>query len=214
MTEAEGLRLDDLRITLQGRTLVALDTVVRPGEVVSVTGPSGAGKSTLLAAVIGTLGPPFALSGRVLLGGRDLTGLPPERRGIGILFQDDLLFPHMSVGTNLAFGLTPRMRGRGARRRAVENALAEVGLEGFAPRDPASLSGGQKVRVALMRVLLSQPGALLLDEPFASLDTERRAQIRALVFARARARALPVLMVTHDPDDAAAAGGPVLRLGD
>ena len=207
-----GLTLQDLAVTLDGKTMLRLSAHVPPGEVLSVMGPSGAGKSTLLAAVMGTLAPPFAVTGRVLLDGRDLTHLPPEARGIGILFQDPLLFAHLSVGANLAFGLPRTVRGRD-RPKAVDAALQEVGLEGFAPRDPATLSGGQRVRVALMRTLLAAPGALLLDEPFSSLDADRRAQIRALVFDRARAAGLPVLMVTHDPQDAGAAGGSVLRLG-
>ena len=209
-----GLRLEGVRIERAGgAALLALDLAVAPGEVVAVMGPSGAGKSTLLAAVMGTLGPPFALRGRVTLDGRDVTAAPPERRGIGILFQDDLLFPHLSVGENLAFGLSRRVRGRAARRAAVEAALAEAGLAGMAGRDPATLSGGERLRAALMRTLLAEPRALLLDEPFSSLDQDRRDRMRRLVFARATARGLPVLMVTHDPADAAAAGGPVVRLG-
>jgi putative thiamine transport system ATP-binding protein len=149
-----------------------------------------------------------------VLGGRDVTALPPERRGIGILFQDDLLFPHLSLGENLAFGLSRRLRGRAARQAAVEDALEEAGLGGMAGRDPATLSGGERLRAALMRTLLAEPRALLLDEPFASLDQDRRARMRRLVFDRARARGLPVLMVTHDPADAEAAGGPVVRIGD
>jgi putative thiamine transport system ATP-binding protein len=210
----EGLRLEGLRIAQGKRPLVALDLAVAPGTVASVMGPSGAGKSTLLAAVMGTLGAPFDLRGRVVLGGRDVTALPPERRGIGILFQDDLLFPHLSLGENLAFGLSRRLRGRAARQAAVEDALEEAGLGGMAGRDPATLSGGERLRAALMRTLLAEPRALLLDEPFASLDQDRRARMRRLVFDRARARGLPVLMVTHDPADAEAAGGPVVRIGD
>ena len=210
---ARGLRLEGLRIARGAAELLALDLALAPGEVVSVMGPSGAGKSTLLAAVMGTLAPPFALRGRVTLDGRDVTARPPERRGIGILFQDDLLFPHLSVGENLAFGLSRRVRGRAARRAAVEAALEEAGLAGMAGRDPATLSGGERLRAALMRTLLAEPRALLLDEPFSSLDQDRRDRMRRLVFARATARGLPVLMVTHDPADAAAAGGPVVRLG-
>uniref|UniRef100_UPI003566855E ATP-binding cassette domain-containing protein n=1 Tax=Rhodosalinus sp. TaxID=2047741 RepID=UPI003566855E len=192
--------------------LLALDLAVAPGEVVAVMGPSGAGKSTLLAAVMGTLDAPFAMRGRVVLDGRDVTALPPERRGIGILFQDDLLFPHLSVGENLAFGLSRRTRGRAARRAAVEAALEDAGLAGMAARDPATLSGGERLRAALMRTLLAEPRALLLDEPFSSLDPDRRDRMRRLVFDRARDRGLPVLMVTHDPADAEAAAGPVLRI--
>jgi putative thiamine transport system ATP-binding protein len=207
-----GLELDDLAIALNGAEMLRLSVRVAPGQVVSVMGPSGSGKSTLLAAVMGTLAPPFAVSGHIRLDGRDVTQLPTEARGIGILFQDPLLFPHLSVGANLAFGLPRRLRRRD-RVTAVEAALTEAGLDGFASRDPATLSGGQKVRVALMRTLLAAPRALLLDEPFSSLDADRRAQIRQLVFDRVRAAGLPVLLVTHDAQDAEAAGGPVIRLG-
>jgi putative thiamine transport system ATP-binding protein len=207
-----GLVLDGVTITLGGRPLVALDARIAPGEALTVMGPSGSGKSTLLAAVIGALPPAFAMTGRVRLNGRDLTGLPPEARRIGVLFQDELLFPHLSVGANLAFGLRPEVRGRAARRARVEAALDAVGLSGFADRDPATLSGGQRARAALMRMLLSDPAALLLDEAFSKLDAALRAQVRALVFDAARARGLPVLQVTHDEADAAAAGGRAHRL--
>ncbi|MCA0961803.1 ATP-binding cassette domain-containing protein [Salipiger bermudensis] len=209
---ADGLRLDTLEIRLGGRVMVALDAHVAPGEVLTVMGPSGSGKSTLLAAITGALDPAFALSGRILLDGEDVTALPTERRRIGILFQDELLFPHLSVGGNLAFGLPPSLRGRAARRARIERALQEIGLEGFARRDPATLSGGQKARVALMRTLLAEPRALLLDEPFSRLDAARRGQVRELVFARAKAQRLPVLLVTHDREDAAASGGAVIEL--
>jgi len=130
---------------------------------------------------------------------------------VGILFQDDLLFPHLSVGANLAFGL--RVGGtKFERQQKIAKALDEVGLSGFADRDPATLSGGQKARVALMRMLLSEPCALLLDEPFSRLDAALRVQVRELVFARAKARALPVILVTHDAEDAAAAGGEIVTL--
>ncbi|ANB35482.1 putative thiamine transport system ATP-binding protein [Rhodovulum sulfidophilum] len=208
----EGLRLEDIAIARGTEPLIAVDAHVAPGEVLSVMGPSGSGKSTLLAAVIGTLPPGFAMTGRVLLNGREVTGLPPEDRRIGILYQDELLFPHLSVGGNLAFALPRSLRGRKARRARIEAALEEIGLPGFAERDPATLSGGQKARVALMRMLLAEPEALLLDEPFSRLDTALRDQIRALVFARARDRGLPVLLVTHDRADAEAAGGPVIGL--
>lgn len=210
MAEA-GLVLDDLRVRLAGKDMLHLSVTVPPGQVVSVMGPSGSGKSTLLGAIMGTLAAPFGVSGRVLLNGRDVMGLPTQTRGIGILFQDPLLFGHLSVGANLAFGLPRRVRGRD-RRTSVDTALEQVGLTGYASRDPSTLSGGQKVRVALMRTLLSEPGALLLDEPFASLDADRRAQMRALVFDRARAAGLPVLLVTHDAQDAEAAGGQIIRL--
>ena len=208
---ADGLVLDRVRLTRGDRLLVALDLAIRPGGVVTLMGPSGSGKSTLLSFLTGALPAGFAASGRVRLDGTDITDLPAHRRRLGILFQDDLLFPHLSVGGNLAFGLAAG-GSRASRRAAVEAALAEVGLDGLADRDPATLSGGQKARVALMRMLLADPRALLLDEAFSGLDRDLRAQTRAMVFARAKARALPVLMVTHEAADAVAAGGPVIRL--
>ncbi|PTW45265.1 ATP-binding cassette domain-containing protein [Rhodovulum kholense] len=207
-----GLRLENIVLARGGEPLIAVEAHVAPGEVLSVMGPSGSGKSTLLAAVIGTLPPAFTMTGRVVLNGRDVTALPPEARKIGILYQDELLFPHLSVGGNLAFALPRALRGRKARRARIEAALDEIGMTGFADRDPATLSGGQKARVALMRMLLAEPQALLLDEPFSRLDAALRDQIRALVFARARDRGLPVLLVTHDRADAEAAGGPVIAL--
>ena len=207
-----GLTLDRVAIWQGDVPLVGLDRHVAPGEVLTVMGPSGIGKSTLLSVVTGTLPPAFRFTGRIRLDGRNITDLPPHRRRVGILFQDDLLFPHLSVGANLAFGLAPG-RSRVQRQDRIAAALAEVDLADFADRDPATLSGGQKARVALMRMLLSDPCALLLDEAFGRLDTALRAQVRDLVFARARERALPVLMVTHDAEDAAAAGGDVVTLG-
>jgi putative thiamine transport system ATP-binding protein len=208
-----GLVLREVTIRLNGDALVKLDAAVRPGEVLTVMGPSGVGKSTLLAFVGGFLGRDFRAEGRVLLNGRDVTALPPERRGIGLLFQDALLLPHLSVAGNLLIGLTPDVKGRAVRRRTAEDALAEVGLDGFADRDPATLSGGQAARVALMRTLLARPEALILDEPFSRLDAPLRAQVRELVFAEARKYGLPVLLVTHDPADAEAAGGQIVELG-
>jgi putative thiamine transport system ATP-binding protein len=208
-----GLALRDVCIALPERVLVddfSLD--VRGGECVTVMGPSGCGKSTLLAFVAGTLGPPFTARGGIAVDGRELASLAPERRAIGILFQDDLLFPHMSVGGNLAFGLSPGVRERAERRRRVDEALAEAGLPGLADRDPATLSGGQRARAALMRALLSAPRALLLDEPFNKLDAALRAEFRAFVFDHAARRGLPVLLVTHDAADVPP-GGRVVAIG-
>ncbi|NVO29402.1 ATP-binding cassette domain-containing protein [Donghicola sp. C2-DW-16] len=207
-----GLTLNSLAISRHGAPLVQIDTHVPAGEVLSIMGPSGAGKSTLLAALTGTLADGFTMTGRVILNGRDITDLPTEQRRVGILFQDDLLFPHLSVGENLSFGLCAG--GTRLQRKArIIKALNDIGLAGFFDRDPANLSGGQKARVALMRMLLSEPEALLLDEAFSGLDPELREQIRALVFTRARTRNLPVVMVTHDPAEAEAAGGPILKIG-
>jgi putative thiamine transport system ATP-binding protein len=207
-----ALRLDGVTVALGGTRLFAPVTcAVRPGEIVTVMGPSGSGKSTLLALVSGFLDPAFTPEGEVVLAGAPILALAPERRRVGILFQDDLLFPHLSVAGNLAFGLA-RGGTRAARRRAVAAALAEAGLAGFEHRDPATLSGGQRARIALLRTLLAGPRALLLDEPFGKLDRALRHEIRRFVFDHARERALPVLLVTHDAADAEAAGGPVVTL--
>ena len=208
----EGLVLKDVSISKGELPLIEINHHIRAGDVLTIMGPSGVGKSTLLAFVTGTMSPAFTARGQVILNGKNLTDLPAHQRKVGILFQDDLLFPHLSVGANLAFGLTPG-GDRSERWSRVNQALAEVGLDGFADRDPATLSGGQKARVALMRMLLSDPCALLLDEAFSRLDAALRSQVRQLVFEHARARNLPVLMVTHDSDDAAAAGGQVITLG-
>jgi len=208
-----ALQLRDVRVTLHGRVLIpAMDLTVAPGACATVMGPSGCGKSTLLALIAGTLDPVFNATGRVYIGSADITDEAPERRRVGIQFQDDLLFPHLSVGENLAFALTDRVRERQARRQQVEDALAEAGLSGFAARDPATLSGGQRARVALMRTLLAEPAVLLLDEPFNRLDAQLRQDFRRFVFEHAAQRGLPVLLVTHDAADAEAAGGQVIEL--
>ena len=209
----KGLFLDTVSIALNGRVLLALTHHVAPGEVLTVMGPSGSGKSTLLAFIGGFLDPAFQASGKVLADGIDLTSLPAEERHAGILFQDPLLFPHMSVAGNLVFAIPPDVKGKAARLARADTALAGVGLDGMGNRDPDTLSGGQKARVALARVLLSSPRALLLDEPFSKLDQDLRRQMRELVFARARDAGLPVILVTHDEADAEAALGPVIRIG-
>jgi len=202
------LRLEGVRIALRGQVLVDLDAEIGPGQVLTVMGPSGSGKSTLLAYLAGFLDPVFQAAGRILLDGADIAGQPAELRRVGLLFQDALLFPHLSVAGNLLFALP---RGSGRRQRASE-ALAQAGLAGFEARDPATLSGGQQARVALLRLLLSAPRAVLLDEPFAKLDSHLRGEMRTLVFDRLRAAGLPALLVTHDSADAEAAGGRIVRL--
>ncbi len=207
----KGLELRQVTIARGGQPLLNIDAAIAPGQVLTLMGPSGVGKSTLLSFVTGTLASGFTATGQVWLDGADITDLPPHRRMVGILFQDDLLFPHLSVGANLAFGLRPG-GSRTERQAKIDSALAQVGLDGYANRDPATLSGGQKARVSLMRMLLANPCALLLDEAFSRLDAALRAQVRDLVFDRARALNLPVLMVTHDAEDAAAAGGEIITL--
>jgi len=210
-----GLEISGLDLSVGGRTLLRdFRLTVAPGEVTTVMGPSGCGKSSLLSYLCGTLEPAFQASGRVRLDGVAIEGLPPERRRIGILFQDDLLFPHLSVGENLAFALPSGVRGRRERWARVEAALREADLAGFAGRDPATLSGGQRARVALMRTLLAEPRALLLDEPFGKLDRHLRERVRRFVLDHARQADLPTLLVTHDAADAETAGGAVVGFPD
>ncbi len=196
------LALDIKRLSLNGRDLLRdLAIQVPLGAVHTVMGASGSGKSSLLAAVCGTLAPAFDFDGRVTLNGRRVEGLPTEQRRVGILFQDDLLFAHMTVRENLLFAVPPGPRA--AREAAVAQALADLELPGFADADPATLSGGQRGRVALMRALLAQPQALLLDEPFSRLDAALRERMRVFVFNTVRSRQIPVLLVTHDETDVA-----------
>lgn len=180
---------------------------VPPGAVLTLMGPSGSGKSSVLAAIAGTLASvaegaeALCCEGSVHLNGTDLTHTPTAQRGIGLLFQDPLLFAHLTVAENLLFAVPPGPRAQ--RQAAVQQALAEADLAGYGDRDPATLSGGQRARVALMRALLAQPKALLLDEPFSKLDAALRDQFRAFVFNHIRARGIPAVLVTHDRADIA-----------
>jgi len=207
-----GLELRAITIRLNGQTLVHLDKSIAPGEVLTVMGESGRGKSTLLDFIAGFMPPAFQAEGQVVLNGRNITRLTPQDRRVGLMFQTPLLFPHLSVLDNLLFAIPARVRAKNQRTQLALDALIEAGLPGFADRDPATLSGGQQTRVALMRVLLSEPQALLLDEPFSSLDRTRRSDIRNMVFETAHLRNLPVILVTHDDEDAQAAGGVVVNL--
>jgi len=208
----EGLTVEDVTIAIGQARLLGVSFTIAPGEIVTIVGQSGSGKSTLLAYIGGFLDPIFTASGRIRLSGRDVTEIQARDRRIGLLFQDDLLFPHLSVAQNLLFAIPPDISGRNNRMKIAETALDDVGLAGFANRDPATLSGGQRSRVALVRMLLSKPRALLLDEPFSKLDPERRGKIRELVFQKARSEKLPVLLVTHDESDAEAAGGQIIGI--
>ena len=216
------LQLEKVTIGVHGRTLIRdLSASIEPGRVLAVMGPSGSGKSSLLAWIAGTLEPPFESRGALRLDGVDVTSRPIQQRRIGLLFQDDLLFPHLSVVGNLLFALPAAPRAafkyaagdRGARVQAAEAALDEAGLAGFGPRLPGSLSGGQRSRVSLLRALLAAPAALLLDEPFAKLDTALREQMRQFTFATLAARRVPALLVTHDQADVPA-GAQTIRLAD
>jgi putative thiamine transport system ATP-binding protein len=203
-----GLQVEIDRLGTRAHALVqGLRLHVPAGEILTLMGPSGCGKSSVLAAIAGTLAQvseglsPLQFAGRVRLNARDITPLPTHQRGVGLVFQDALLFAHMTVAENLLFAVPAGPKA--PRLARVEQALQEAGLAGLGERDPSSLSGGQRARVALMRALLAEPQALLLDEPFSRLDSALRAQLRPWVFAHARARGIPVVLVTHDREDIA-----------
>lgn len=188
--------------TVRFGATVALDHVdlaVGDGEVVAVLGPSGSGKSTMLRAVAGLQ---RLDAGRVLLGGRDVTDVPPHRRGVGLMFQDHALFPHQDVAGNVAFGL--RMQGRPVREIGprVAELLELVDLPGFGPRSIATLSGGEQQRVALARALAPEPAVLLLDEPLGALDRTLREHLLAELRSLFTRLGLTVVAVTHDQGEA------------
>ncbi|HSF63920.1 MAG TPA: ATP-binding cassette domain-containing protein [Paracoccaceae bacterium] len=192
------LHLDRLTIEQPGFRLTA-DWQAAPGARIAVIGPSGAGKSTLLSVIGGFFAP---ATGRVLWAGQDLTSLPPGDRPVTTLFQDQNLFPHLTVAQNLALGLSPALRLAPGDEGRIEAALNRVGLAGLGKRRPSELSGGQQGRAALARALLRARPILLLDEPFAALGPALKAQMLDLVAEVATDTGALVLMVTHDPADA------------
>jgi putative thiamine transport system ATP-binding protein len=206
------LLLENISLTIGDVLLLKGFTIsVEAGEIVTLMGPSGCGKSSLMAYIAGDLTAPMHGAGRIVLDGVNLTRMPAERRRVGRLFQDDLLFPHLTVGENLLFGIA---RGSLAERQTlVSEALSQAQLEGLENRAPHTLSNGQKARVALFRALMAKPQAMLLDEPFSKLDAELRQSIRNYVFAHLRERNIPTLLVTHDREDAPA-GGRIFRINN
>ncbi len=184
---------------------------VPAGARVAVIGPSGAGKSTLLAAIAGFFAP---ASGRILWRGQDLVGLQPGTRPLSILFQDQNLFPHLTVAQNLGLGISADLRLSAADRVAIERAIARTGLEGLAARRPGQLSGGQQSRVALARALLRARPLLLLDEPFAALGPALKAEMLALVSEISLEQGTTVLLVSHDPADARAFAPEAILVAD
>ncbi|MEX5719332.1 ABC transporter ATP-binding protein [Geodermatophilus sp. WL48A] len=201
----------------RGPVTVDVAVEVADGEVLAVLGPNGAGKSTLLRVLAGLLPPD---GGRVAVGGRtwdDVTAgvhLPAHRRPLGMVFQDHLLFPHLSVRENVAFG--PRTRGvpRAAARAAADGWIERVGLAGLGDRRPGQLSGGQAQRAALARALVGDPALLLLDEPLSALDARTRLAVRAELRRHLADFAGSTVLVTHDPVDAMALADRVLVVED
>jgi len=204
------LQLDRLTMT-QGSFRLTADWAASSGDRIAIMGPSGAGKSTFLAAIAGFLAP---TGGTILWKGQDLGPVPPGDRPVTILFQDQNLFPHLTVAQNLGLGLRPDLKLSATDRAKVDGSLARAGLQDLGPRRPAQLSGGQASRAALARALLRARPILLLDEPFAALGPALRVEMLALVREVATETGALVLMVTHDPDDASALGGHLAFIAD
>ena len=190
--------------------VTGLSFTVPKGQIKLIHGPSGCGKSTLLTLISGTHIAGVTWKGEMRLDGVDIGGLFAHQRAVGLMYQDALLFPHLTVGDNLAFGLAAEIRGKD-RHLAIQNALASASLEGFGNRDPASLSGGQAARVALMRALLAKPKALLMDEAFSSLDPGLRRQFGQFVVAQIKLMQIPALLVSHDASDQEFAVDPIIE---
>ncbi|WP_338366259.1 ATP-binding cassette domain-containing protein [uncultured Pseudoalteromonas sp.] len=205
-----SLEIKNCELYRQNQQLLSLNELVKGGEILTIMGPSGSGKSSLLNWLTGTLPTGFSANGEVWLNGENINNLPAHLRHIGVLYQDALLFSHLSVSGNIAFAMPKGNKKQ--RLEKIEHALEQVGLKGMANRHPDNLSGGQQARVALLRMLLSEPKAILLDEPFSKLDTQLRVDTRELVFSQIREHKLPAIMVTHDHSDAEAANGKLVTL--
>ncbi len=202
MTEQRSvaIRIEDLYLAF-GDTpvLKGIDLEIQPGELFAFLGPSGSGKSTLLRAIAG-FGP--EPDGRILLDGQEISRLPPWRRNVGMVFQSYALWPHMTVRSNVAFGLEERRVPRQQIRQRVDQALELVGLLDLAERRPAQLSGGQQQRIALARTVVVEPRVLLLDEPLSNLDANLRIQMRREILELQRKLGLTTIFVTHDQEEA------------
>ena len=213
-----SLQIKNLQLYRQGELLLSLDEQISGGEILTVMGPSGSGKSSLLNWLTGTLPNGFNATGDIWLNDKNVSHLPTHLRHIGVLYQDALLFSHLSVAGNIAFAMpqdnknSAEKLNKKQRREKIEQALEQVSLAGMGNRHPDNLSGGQQARVALLRTLLSEPKAILLDEPFSKLDTQLRVDTRQLVFEQIRTHKLPAIMVTHDYSDAEAANGKIIHL--
>jgi molybdate/tungstate transport system ATP-binding protein len=206
---ARAAAVQELSLRLGGFALNHLDFSVDPGEILVMLGPNGAGKSLTLETIAGFHRPD---AGRIVIGGRDVTLLPPERRNVGLLFQDFGLFPHLSVARNVAVGLrTPRRR---APSRGLAELLADLGIAHLARRNPRGLSPGEKQRVALARALAAEPDLFLFDEPFSALDAQTHARLRDDLEEFLRNTGVPAIFVTHDHSDALALADRVIVVRD
>jgi molybdate/tungstate transport system ATP-binding protein len=193
-----SLKIENLTVALGDFRLEGIDLELNQGDFFALIGPTGAGKSVLLESLVGLVRP---LSGSIRLAGRQLEDLPPEQRGISIVYQDYALFPHLTVAENIAFGQRFHKEGKTGRRR-IDELIGRLGLEGLLERFPESLSGGEQQRVALARALAVAPRVLLLDEPLSALDPNFRQELRILLQDLHRASGAMFVLVTHDFSEA------------
>lgn len=208
-----ALSLEKLVISRAENVLLNVNACVEKGQVLTVMGPSGAGKSTLLQAIAGQLYEPFSVSGIIKIDNNVINRKPAHLRKVGMMFQDALLFEHMTVAENIAFAMPKTSHSNPhARMEAINTMLSAVELESMGQRGVNTLSGGQQSRVSLLRTLASAPDVVLLDEPFSKLDLALRGQIRSWTFEQLKARNIPAVLVTHDKEDAIAAGGQIIEL--
>jgi sulfate/thiosulfate transport system ATP-binding protein len=201
-------------VTKHFGTFAALDGIsleVPDGSLTALLGPSGSGKSTLLRVIAGLEGPD---SGTVEINGRDATGVPPQRRGIGFVFQHYAAFKHMTVRDNVAFGLTVRKLPKAQVREKVDELLGIVGLSGYQDRYPNQLSGGQRQRMALARALAVEPRVLLLDEPFGALDAKVRTELREWLRVLHERVPVTTILVTHDQEEAMSVADRIVVMND
>ena len=208
-----ALSLEKLVISRADNVLLNVNACVEKGQVLTVMGPSGAGKSALLQAIAGQLYEPFSVSGIIKIDNNVINRKPAHLRKVGMMFQDALLFEHMTVAENIAFAMPKTSHSNPhARMEAINTMLSAVELESMGQRGVNTLSGGQQSRVSLLRTLASAPDVVLLDEPFSKLDLALRGQIRSWTFEQLKARNIPAVLVTHDKEDAIAAGGQIIEL--
>jgi thiamine transport system ATP-binding protein len=206
------LELVDIAVDFNGVPFLRhVNLSVKRGEIVSLVGPSGSGKSTLLRVISGLEAPS---AGRIVIDGHDMTTVAPHRRPVGMVFQDNQLFPHLTVGNNVAYALRIARVDRATRQNTVREMLQLVGLEGFEDRHIERLSGGEAKRVAVARALAANPGVLLLDEPLTGLDAALHDRMLGDLAQLLRARDTTVVHVTHDMDEAAAFASRIIDIRD
>ena len=177
-----------------------LNLKIKNGNILCVFGKSGVGKSSLINVIAGITEDNLLFEGRIVLNGKILNDIPTEKRKIGLLLQDGALFPHLTVEQNIYFGMNRKLKSK-EKLNVINENLKNANMEGFQNRYPHTLSGGQKARIACLRAILSEPKALLLDEPFSSLDPEHRNTFRKFVIDKVKESKIPCLLVTHDETD-------------